>query len=464
LKKAKSENQTPLHIAYKKEHWKIFHLLTVNGAVFEPKFGKTLLYIATEINDYQLVKYLIEKGAEINARSDNQTPLRIAYKKEHFEIFHFLILKGTDLEAKNEKNQTVLQQATEARQYKIVNLLSYNNAHGKEQFSKEFYFDCSYTDLHFASEHGHFQNVEFLIEKGAEIDAKDKSEKTALHLASEKGYFEVVKSLVEKEADINAKDKNEKPALHFASEKGNLEIVKNLLQHGANIGAKDKTENTPLLSASENGHFDVYKFLAENGANLKDKNNALQGSLHLASCSDNVELVQYLIKKHHFDVNEHSEESGTPLMLATLENQKVIVKCLLEEGSDVNLASNLKLIKQESSFDFLDVFLNASPLHLASFHGHLEIVKLLVQYKANMNSICDLKIQERPHLFWSDKYENVSSLHLASFDGHLEIVKYLVQEGANVSAKCIVVIFLLEIFQPIIIFLKFMTHKFKCFL
>jgi ankyrin repeat protein len=251
---AKSENQTPLHIAYNKKNLEIFHLLVLNGAVFEPKSRKTLLYIATEINDYQLVKYLIEKGAEINSKSENQTSLHIAHKKEHLEIFHFLILKGTDLEAKDEKNQTVLQQATEARQFKIINLLLYNGALGKELFLEKYYFDSAYTDLHFASENGHVQNVKFLIEKGKCINSKDKNKKTPLHLASANGH---------------------------------LEIVKNLLQYGASIVAKDKTGNTLLLSASENGHFDVFKFLAENGADLKDKNNYSQGPLHLVSCSDN---------------------------------------------------------------------------------------------------------------------------------------------------------------------------------
>ncbi len=41
--------------------------------------GKTLLYIAAAGGSYQLVKYFIERGADINVKSENLTPLHIAY-------------------------------------------------------------------------------------------------------------------------------------------------------------------------------------------------------------------------------------------------------------------------------------------------------------------------------------------------------------------------------------------------
>jgi ankyrin repeat protein len=93
----------------------IYHIESgANPNQKDSKNDKTLLYIATERGYFQLVKYLIKKGAEINLKSDSQTPLHIAYKQEHLEIFHFLILHGADLEAKDGKNQTVSQLAMEA--------------------------------------------------------------------------------------------------------------------------------------------------------------------------------------------------------------------------------------------------------------------------------------------------------------------------------------------------------------
>ena len=69
----------------------------------------------------------------------------------------------------------------------------------------------------YASENGHFEIVRYLIQNGADTNAKTKSGRTtALMLASQKGYFEIVKFLVENDADMNAKNKNNETALDYA--------------------------------------------------------------------------------------------------------------------------------------------------------------------------------------------------------------------------------------------------------
>ena len=50
-------------------------------------------------------------------------------------------------------------------------------------------------------------------------------------------------------------------------------------------------------------------------------------------------------------------------------------------------------------------------------NGHLEVVKYLVENKANIHA------------------KNDYALRLASGNGHLEVVKYLVENGANIHAK-----------------------------
>ena len=53
---------------------------------------------------------------------------------------------------------------------------------------------------------------------------------TALTWVSGKGVIDIVKYLVENGADINAKNENDKTALMYASEKGHLEMENILLR------------------------------------------------------------------------------------------------------------------------------------------------------------------------------------------------------------------------------------------
>jgi ankyrin repeat protein len=270
-----------LYIATEKGIFKIVEYLVQQGADInarpehltktipcskKPTDEKNCLYIAAEKGQYDLVKYLIENGAEINAKSENQTPLHIAYKKNHLHIFHYLILKGADIQAKDENNQTVLNIASNRLfrvQERVYDLLKYHN-------NILWYFNFyNYTDLHFAAEHGHLQNLLLLTEKGAYVNAKEKRDKrTALHLSSEKGYFEIVQCLVEKGADVNAKDSSKRTALHMASEEGHFEIVKYLIKKGAAVNAKNEDKETALNLAPEERHFQIVQCLIDEGADI----------------------------------------------------------------------------------------------------------------------------------------------------------------------------------------------------
>lgn len=61
--------------------------------------------------------------------------------------------------------------------------------------------------LNWASDYGHVDVVKLLLDRGADINTKDKEAgSTPLHGASSLGYVDVIKLLLEKGADINAKD------------------------------------------------------------------------------------------------------------------------------------------------------------------------------------------------------------------------------------------------------------------
>ena len=76
-----------------------------------------------------------------------------------------------------------------------------------EKYNKELDFSINETPLHIASKNGHLPIVEYLISKGANIEAKDYLDNTPLHCASCEQDYEIVEFLVSKGANKNAKNK-----------------------------------------------------------------------------------------------------------------------------------------------------------------------------------------------------------------------------------------------------------------
>ncbi|KAH0537212.1 hypothetical protein FGG08_005991, partial [Glutinoglossum americanum] len=73
--------------------------------------------------------------------------------------------------------------------------------------------------------------------------------------AARQGQETVVQQLLEKGADVNAKDGyHKKPALHWAAQDGHEAVVRLLLEKGADVNAKNSYENTALHWAAQDGH------------------------------------------------------------------------------------------------------------------------------------------------------------------------------------------------------------------
>ena len=137
------------------------------------------------------------------------------------------------------------------------------------------------------------------------------------------------------------------------------------------------------------------------------------------------------------DVSFQGGEYDNALQAASFGGHENIVKLLVQEGADVNA--------QGGHY--------GSALQAASERGHENIVKLLVQEGADVNAqgghygnalqsasergrekVVKLLVQEGADVnAQSEEYGN--ALQAASFRGHENIVKLLVQEGADVNAQ-----------------------------
>jgi ankyrin repeat protein len=118
--------------------------------------------------------------------------------------------------------------------------------------------------LHRAAGAGHLAICEYLVSKGAIVDAvsrdnfvfnflfkkyfqTDKSGRTSLHWAAISGHAPIVKYLLQQNANILAVTTNGMSALHGACEAGKVEVVKELLSFVAN-----DEEKKSALSALKN--------------------------------------------------------------------------------------------------------------------------------------------------------------------------------------------------------------------
>jgi ankyrin repeat protein len=192
-----------------------------------------------------------------------------------------LIDKGANINAKDKNGRTALMWASEKGYTEIVKLLREKGAIGTIKI-----------DLYLieSAQKGDIAGVNALLNKGADVNAKDKDGWTALMEASNNGHTEIVKALIDKGANINAKDKNGRTALMWASLFGNTEIVKMLLNKGADVNAKDKDGSSALTEALVKGHTEVVKALLKKGANVH--------VIHIkaASYKKHTEIVKLLMK------------------------------------------------------------------------------------------------------------------------------------------------------------------------
>jgi hypothetical protein len=112
-----------------------------------------------------------------------------------------------------------------------------------------------------AAYRGRADVVRLLLNRGADVAARDRFGWTALTLASLTGYLDVARELLDKGTDINSCNEEGKTALMIASSRGNTELVKLLLERGANASLRDKNGRTAMIYAPNRAQTNVSEAL-----------------------------------------------------------------------------------------------------------------------------------------------------------------------------------------------------------
>lgn len=285
-----------------------------------------------------------------------------------------------------------------------------------------------YTPLHWARDPG---IAERLLAKAPDVNAADTLGLTPLHWAVYENRFEVVKMLVAHKADINRKASGGWTPMNLAEEldgeAGPITLF--LLQHGGVPGVADaklkflvRYPGAPGLKRVLQRRPDVVTMKDEHG----------RTALHNAvGAPDNVRAVELLLAAGA-EVNIKDKFGHTPLQHASLMHNKLALELLLAHKADVN-------VRDEKGKTPLDHVLHS---------GSPEIVALLRKYGAmkgvgaihsamSCRDMAEVKelLTSQPAVVNEKDSAGWSPVHLAVYQNHREMLKLLLDHKADVNAR-----------------------------
>ena len=288
------------------------------------------------------------------------------------------------------------------------------------------------TPLHLATYRGNAEMMELLIAKGAKVDAGDDGGWTALAWAARWTRKSAAELLIAKGADVNARDNKGLTALHHAEEamfsREKRAVVELLVGKGADVNATGKAGETPVSVATAQGWEDEVKFLVQHGA----KGQSSAGQLHDAARAGDVEKVKAVLDAAPKAIDAEYMGWKSALVRAANAGKREAAQLLIARGADVNLGCPLAHAARQGHKEIVEMLLakgaglegrdelKRTPLGAAAYAGRKEVVQLLVEKGSDMKA--------------TDS-EGCTPVHLAVRKGSLETVALLIEKGADVHAR-----------------------------
>lgn len=301
---------------------------------------------------------------------------------------------------------------------------------------------CRAQEIIEAATAGDLAKVREIVEKDpAAVNARDADGRTPLHWAARGVHFEVLQWLIERGADVKAVDAGGGTPLHSAAARGHLEACRLLVEKGAPVEVAMNDGSTPFWLAARGGFRDVLEFLLAQGARKADleKRDPYGRTPLCAAARDgggDAAVIKTLIDLGA-DVNAADKSGYAPIELAAWRPYPAVVDVLLDAGADlkVNTVPNGKRLLGfaanglERLFDRM-VELGAdldvpteeggTLLYAAAGGGSRRILEILTARGFDVNA--------RDRFGWAP-------LHVAVEQGQRENIAYLLEKGAALDAR-----------------------------
>jgi ankyrin repeat protein len=226
------------------------------------------------------------------------------------------------------------------------------------------------TPISMAALNGKTEVIEFLLNKGADVNARSRDGGTALHGAAFLGHIETVNLLLNKGANPNVRNKKGETPLDSSSGEWNdglrgvIELVAGFMQ--IKVDMEDVKAGRPKVAATLRNQGGKLSIVLGNQST--GENNNPEKDIWTAAKNGNLAAVKTFLAKG-IKINSPDPIGATPLSMAALTGEVETARFLINKGAEINV--------QHKD--------GATPLHFAAFFGETEVVELLLENNANIN-------------------------------------------------------------------------------
>ncbi|KAL8993605.1 MAG: hypothetical protein Q9169_006219 [Polycauliona sp. 2 TL-2023] len=361
----------PIREAVAQGHTEVVQILMEHYAVSEEAKLSQYLYIASFKGHDKIVRFLLDKGVNVDAVGGKQgTALQIAALEGQKDVVQLLLSRHASTKVVSARFGTPLSAAAEKGHERTFQILLNAGAsiNGKGGW---------YAYPLISAIVGQNDNlIQILLNKGANVNLTGGRHVCALMAAAALGKLALVQKLIDRGARVNDENDKGADALHSASCAGHLDVVNLLLENGADVNAKGGKHRNALNAASSEGFAEIVDVLLDAGAdpNVFDQNygNAIQA----AARAGRADIIRKLAD-HGCEVDAPGGTRGTALVGAASAGQAHVVEVLFELG-----------VPQGETEDTSDALLAA----ISKDHEH--VIEVLVSFGANLDSTGTLQASE----------------------------------------------------------------------
>ncbi|KAH8823893.1 ankyrin repeat-containing domain protein [Flagelloscypha sp. PMI_526] len=284
---------------------------------------------------------LISCGAPVNAVAAESVALSKAAWSDNCDLVRYLVEKGANVNMIGGQYGTPLQTAASRSSLKTVQYLVEQGAYVNTTGGNDG------TPLYNAVAQGKWDVVQYLVEQGADVNVTGGYYGSALQAAAVQRNLDNVQYLVEHGAVVNTFGGEYGSALHAAAHWAPLEFVQYLVEQGADVNAIGKRYGTPLHVAAYRRKLDVIQYLVERGADVKVIGGQYGSVVQAAAVPDVynhilqatagcLSVIQYLVAQGA-EVNVIGGIYGSDLQAAALGDDLDVVRYLVDWGADVSM-------------------------------------------------------------------------------------------------------------------------------